>query len=137
MTWSCPRCGRSFHRKDQPHSCELRDIESHFTGKSDHLRPLYELLVGRIRDFGPVKISPVKNAIIISAKTTFLAIKPRRGHLELEFLLDHPVEDFPITQSVRASMNRYAHFIKVDRREDINDQLMDWLLQSYNTVENA
>lgn len=137
MSWTCPRCGRSFHRKDQPHSCDVRDIDSHFAGKPPALRCVFDALTGRLQSFGPVKISPVKNAIIISAKTTFLAIKPRKDCVEIEFLLDHAVEEFPVTKTVRASRNRYAHFIKLEQPEEVNDQLMHWLFLSYNTVENA
>ena len=39
--WTCPRCGRPFANRNQPHSCGRHTVEEHLAGKSPAVRALY------------------------------------------------------------------------------------------------
>lgn len=78
-----------------------------------------------------MQISPVKSAIIFSAKSTFLAVKPKKNWLDLEFILDYEADEFPVFKIIRAGKSRYVHFIRISTPENIDRQLMDWIRQAY------
>ena len=136
MPWICPVCSRSFKNKNQAHSCEVKNLDDSFNKCEPIVKEIFDDLVGVLNGFGPYKISAVKNAIIISTKSTFLAVKLRKHAIDLEFLLDEAVVEFPIYKTVRVSKQRFAHFIRIYVKEDINPQLITLLNRSYELITN-
>ena len=131
MSWTCPKCGRSFKVLNQSHSCEITSKDHHFSGKDPIIRAIYEKIVRVVENCGPVNISFVKNAIIIAAKSTFLAVKPKKAYVDIEFLLNEEILDFPIHKTVRVSKNKVAHFVKIENPEDIDGSVTIWLRKAY------
>jgi hypothetical protein len=82
-------------------------------------------------DFDDVKINSVKNAILFTAKSHFLAVKPKKSLLDIEFVLDEPVEGFPIHKTVRASKHKWAHFVRLEKPEEVDMQLAGWIQRAY------
>lgn len=83
-------------------------------------------------NFENVKINSVKNAILFSAKSHFLAVKPKKKILDIEFVLDEPVEGFPVHKTVQASKYKWAHFVRLESAEEVDDQLKNWIERAYN-----
>jgi|WetSurMetagenome_2_1015567.scaffolds.fasta_scaffold176827_2 hypothetical protein len=131
MSWDCPRCGRSFKVRNQPHSCGVTDVAHHFSRKDPVIRAIYDKIIGALNPCGPVNISFVKNAIIVSAKSTFLAVKPRRTYVDIEFLLNGEILDFPIHKTFRVSKNKVAHFVKIGSPDEVEGAVAGWLQQAY------
>jgi len=134
MTWICPECNRTFKNKNQDHSCVIKSIDDHFLNKPQIIKHVYDVLIHRIQDFGKMKIVAVVNAIICSSKSTFLVIKPKKNWIDIEFLLNEPIEEFPIHKTVKASNKRFAHFIRIGIPDEIDDQLISWLKRSYEII---
>jgi hypothetical protein len=131
MSWKCPRCGRSFKVTNQSHSCEVTSPEHHFSDKDPGIRLIYDKIISGIAICGPLTITFVKNAIIISAKSTFMAVKPKKTYVDIEFLLNEEILDFPIHKTVRVSRNKTAHFIKIESPEEVDLIVISWLQKSY------
>ena len=131
MSWICPKCSRSFKVLNQSHSCEVTSLDYHFSEKGPVIRSIYEKIIRVVEVCGPVNISFVKNAIIIAAKSTFLAIKPKKTYVDLEFLLNEEILDFPIHKTFRVSKNKVAHFIKIETPEEIDGSVTSWLQRAY------
>jgi len=134
MTWICPSCKRKFKNKNQSHSCVQRTAEDIFKHKSNRLQEIYDIIHKELIALDNVQISFVQNAIIISSKSTFLAIKPKREWLDIEFLLDKEIDEFPVYKTARVSKNRIAHFIRVGDKSEVDAQLIGWLKDAYHTV---
>lgn len=64
--------------------------------------------------FGDIKVSPVKNAVMFSVNSTFLAIKPHSKYLSLEFASKINHDKFPIEKTIQISKKRFAHFLNID-----------------------
>jgi hypothetical protein len=131
MSWICPKCRRSFKAPNQSHSCEVTSPDHHFSRKPPIIRAIFEKIISIVEDCGPVNVSFVKNAIIISAKSTFLAIKPKKSYVDIEFLLNEEILDFPIHKTVRVSRNKVAHFIKIESPEEVEGPVTSWLQRAY------
>lgn len=104
--WTCPECNRIFKNTHQDHSCFVTDIESHFIGKQENVKLIFERLLAVIKPFEDVTINSVKNAILITDTSLFLAVKPKKGWLDIEFILDKEVDEFPIHKVVQASKKK-------------------------------
>lgn len=131
MPWTCPNCQRVFKSNNQGHSCVTKSLNEHFTRKEPQVYTTYLKLESYLKSFEAIQISPVINAILFSSKSTFLAIKPKKSWLDLEFILDYEANEFPIHKIVSVSKTRFAHFVRIQNETDIDDQLTSWIKKAY------
>lgn len=103
--------------------------------------PLYEALSKRIFEaFDSVKIQIGKTQVSFYNRYGFayisLPIHKRKGWpavcILLTFGLDHEIKHSRIVQTVEPYPNRWTHHVIVSKLEDIDDELMGWIGQSYN-----
>jgi hypothetical protein len=135
MPWICPKCHRTFKSKNQDHSCLILGPDYHFNGKTEKIKKIFDLILAAIEEYGEVQISYVKHAIIISAKSSFLAFKPKKQVMDIEIVLNEEVNEFPVYKTIRASKNKYAHFIKVEEPEEVDLSLKKLVIKAWK--ENA
>ena len=83
--------------------------------------------------FEGVKINPVKNAILFQAKSNFLAVKPKKFYLDIEFLLPEKTEEFPVYKVVQATKLKYAHFMRLESPDEVDEQLISWLKMAFES----
>jgi len=122
---------RSFKMTNQSHSCLVRDASHHFSNKKPEIKEIFDAITSIIDVLGPVQTSYVENAILIAATSTFLAVKPKKNRVDIEFLLDHEVTDFPVHKTVRASKNKIAHFVRFENAEEVDHVIANWLTEAY------
>jgi len=134
MPWICPVCERTFHKANQAHSCELCSVEMHLAGKDENVKSAFRHLMEVVSGFGPLQISPTKHAVIIASRSTFLALKLKKNILDLEFLLSREAYEFPVYKTFRVSKKRVAHFVRIDKPDQIDQQLIAWLKEAFDTV---
>jgi len=133
--WTCPKCGRTFKRKDQQHTCTLISKDNLFVNRPPRLKELYERIVKHIGKFGDYREETVNpNVIFFKTKSTFLAIKVKKDHLEIEFFLDHLENVPPVSKYLQTSKHRVAHVVPIDSEEEINEQMIEWMKTSYVLV---
>ena len=134
MTWTCPTCNKKFRNKNQEHSCARVPIDDHFSGKPGNIRMIYDRLMQEVHRFGEVTVNPVKTSIQIKTGATFLSVKPKRDRVEIEFQLGREISTFPITRSFRVSKNRVLHCATLESYDQVNQEIVQWLRESYELV---
>lgn len=134
--WFCPDCQQSFKNKNQSHSCESTSIDSHIEKSISEVKDCFNLLRKHILTFQETSESITPSAILYSVNSTFLAIKPKKNWLDIEFVLPTLYDEFPIHKTVKASKNRYAHFIRIETIDEIDEQLLKWLNDAYKANKN-
>ena len=133
--WTCPKCKRSFKRKNQQHTCTLISQKSLFIKRPAELKNLYQRIVKEVKKFGKYREETVNpDVIFFKTRSTFLAVKVKKDHLDIEFFLDHLEDVPPVSKYLQTSKNRVAHIVPIDREEEINDQLINWMKTSYDLV---
>ncbi len=130
--WTCPNCGRIFRNTNQDHSCVVTDLEMHFVNKNQNVKDTFEKVKDVAMSLGNVKINSVKNAILFQAKSQFLAVKPKKKFLDIEFVLDEPNEGFPIHKTVQATKTKWAHFVRLESPEEVDAQLISWIKRAHS-----
>ena len=130
--WKCPNCGRHFAKRNQWHSCLARTVDHHFRGKDTQLRQTYELLIARLREFGPLRVDAVKASINLASKYHFGGISVRRDYLRLGFLSHEIIKDHRIIRTESLGPKKAGHSVILRSPGDVDDQLMTWLKRAYS-----
>ena len=110
MSWICPNCEREFRGKNQFHSCELSTIENHIDGKPEFIVEIFHTLLDLVTSFGEVELLPLKTAIQVKNKSTFLSIylKKNKVHLEFQLGLESKLEQITNISSFRFFIELYT-----------------------------
>lgn len=133
--WTCPKCDRPFKHKNQWHSCVKVNPDILFERQNPVIIKIYQRILNEVTRFGnDIAITASKYAVFAKAPGTFLALKPKKDFLAIEFLLSEEVNEFPIEKTFRISKNRVAHFLRLDDPVQIDTQLLNWLKAAYHTV---
>ena len=129
--WRCPECGRGFANRNQSHSCSDVSLDSHFTGKSEHVRELFDALVKMIKDCGPFKVLPEKTRIAFQVRMSFIAVQVRRNYLIGHFVFARRVEHPRFTRVETFSPRNHLHAFRLNRLEDLDDEFAAWGREAY------
>jgi Domain of unknown function (DUF5655) len=133
--WTCPNCGRSFKNANQNHTCRLISKDDLFKKRPVQLRSLYKKIFEIVRQFGDFREETVPpDVIFFKTRSTFLAVKVKKDHLDIEFFLDHIEDAPPVSKYLQTSKNRVAHIVPIDSGKDINRQLIAWMKHSYELI---
>lgn len=129
--WICPKCHRSFKTKNQSHSCVIVTVDSIFSDFPKPIIELYNELLEICKTFGEIKTDTTLSCIYFIGKSRFLVLKPQKSGLILELILDRSEDVFPVIKVVKINQNQFAHRLKLESQEDINDQLIGWIKEAY------
>jgi hypothetical protein len=133
--WTCPMCNRGFKRTSQPHTCRLIDPEDLFSKRPPHLKKLFLPVLEFVKSLGIVRQEAVlPDVIFFKTVSTFLAVKVKKDHLDIEFFLDRIEANPPVSKYLQTSRYRVAHIVPIDDRKEFNKQLKDWIRESYRLI---
>ena len=134
--WVFPNCNRSFKNANQNHTCHLISKDDLFSKRPAHLKSLYKKIVEIVQGFGNFREETVMpDVIFFKTKSTFMAVKVKKDHLDIEFFLDHLENIPPVSKYLQTSKHRVANIIPVDSEEDIDPQLIAWMKHSYDLIK--
>jgi hypothetical protein len=74
---------------------------------------------------------------MLKAPSTFLAVKPKKSRVDIEFILDKEIHEFPVHKTIRYTKRRWAHFVRLAHSKQISKKLLGWLKASYRLVNEA
>src|SRR5205085_11274113 len=121
----------------QTHSCSDVSLDSHFTGKSEHVRELFEALVKLIKDCGPVKVLPEKTRIAFQARMSFIAVQVRRNYLIGHFVFARRVEHPRFTRVETFSPRNHLHAFRLDSLAGFVEGLAAWVRSGWGGKAEA
>ncbi len=128
--WRCPVCGRRFAKPNQSHSHEGRTIDSHFVDRPEP-RKIFDELVRKIEGIGPLRTDAVETSINLIAKHHLGGVRVLKGGLRIGFVLARKLADRRILRAEWVGGPKYAHTIRVDSSQDLDEQLLAWLKEAY------
>jgi Domain of unknown function (DUF5655) len=130
--WTCPQCDRTFGRRNQSHTCvPSSTLDDYFAGRPPLQREICDAIIGHLRTLGPVNVDPVQVVVLFKRSSTFAEVRAKRDRLTLTFLLSRAVQSPRFARAVPTSANRTAYFVDLRHADDIDDELVDWLTESY------
>jgi hypothetical protein len=82
-----------------------------------------------------MQISPAINAIMLTRESTFLAVKPKRDRIDIEFLLSDEIDNPRINKIIQANQSKFAHFVKLTTPDEVDDELLFWLKMAWDVAK--
>lgn len=132
--WTCPTCKRTFKNPNQAHSCVIVDPQSLLANSNTEVIKIYAKVERIVKAFGGLQINASNSTINFKNGATFLVLKPKKDRMELEFVLPEEKDEFPVYKTFRISKSRVAHYIVLQKAEELDSQVEAWLKTAYDTV---
>jgi len=110
-------------------------VKSHFEGKDDSVRRIYDRLLKEARRFGPVKEEPRKTSIHLVNRTAFAGVATRQRALILTIKSDRKLSSPRIHKSEQTSAKRFHHQVRVNSPAEVDSELVNWLKDAYALSE--
>jgi hypothetical protein len=130
--WTCQECGRIFGREKQPHSCKKIPLKQHFLRK-EKANELFNYLLRELNEkIGKTQIISLPCCIHLFGTYDFLAALPKSDRLEIRFSLNRKLNTPKLKISVPVSTQMYKNCFDIGSKEEINDELMSWIKESYH-----
>lgn len=93
VRWTCPSCDREFGRVRTSHVCVPgTTVDSVFAGKPPYMRAVYDAVVGRLRESGPVHEDAVTVGVFLKAERKIAEVRPMVRVVKLHLFLPRPYE---------------------------------------------
>ena len=127
LTWENPAAPEG--------SLETNTIAQHFTGRAPSVRATYDRIVRAAATFGPVREEPKKTSIHLARRMAFAGIATRKDALILTLKSDTDVSSPRITKRERASAKRWYLYVRLEKPEEVDAELLQWLKRSYAESE--
>jgi hypothetical protein len=128
-----PRCDRKFGKVNQAHVCvpgitvdELLSRHPAWVGE------IYAAVLERLRGVGPVHEDTVNVGVFLKSDRLIAQFRPRVRSVQLALFLPEQVEDPRIARCMRTGAHRIVHVINLTSTEQVDDQLGQWLEESYD-----
>jgi hypothetical protein len=106
-------------------------VEQHFEGKAGSVRDIYDILLAVSREFGPVEEDPKKTSIHLNRKSAFAGVRTGRDHIVLTIKSPVDIPSPRVKKSEQASARRWYCDIKIASPDDIDNEIVGWLKESY------
>ena len=129
--WTCPHCVRKFTNRNQSHACERYTVEDHLTTANPQVARLYDRFVELVNNCGEVMVEATKTSIAFKSPGLFAVVHLQKSGLQVGFRLPRKVEHPRIMRVYANSPQEYAHHIRVQSLDDLDDQLQNWLCEAY------
>jgi len=134
--WKCPKCKKEFAKLNQSHKCEMVKVETLFLRRELKLFDIYQKLLKSLKTNGLWIETTSSKAITLYTENrkAFLGIEPKKAFLNIWFLLDKKIEEFPIFKVLQPSKNKFGHFVRLYDKKDIDAYLINLIGESYNLM---
>ena len=131
--WTCPRCDREFERANQGHDCAPGITAAELLSRHPaRVGEIYQRIIGHLESLGPIHEDAVEVGIFLKSDRKIGEFRPLVRSTQLWLFLPEERADPRVSRSTRTGAGRYVHLIKITRADEVDDQLLGWLTQSYD-----
>lgn len=106
-------------------------LEEYFSTGPPFERPVFEAVLAHLETIGPVHVEPVSVGIFLKATGSLVELRPMTRWVAMSFPLRRKVTGGRIARKPIASGERWFHVVNLADPADLDDQVRDWLTESY------
>ena len=126
----CYHC-KQWIEEGEEHNCWTTTEATLTMDLSEDLRDAWERLRGTATSFGEQRIYASHKSIMFSRQSCYFFVRPKRNFLELCAFLGRPLEAPQVRRVVRASRSKFANFIHIRHRDEVEAPITNWLQEAY------
>lgn len=104
-----------------------------YQGKSQTGQDLYDHLLGSLKKIGPVRETKKAMSISLENRKAFASAMIRNRSIKLVLRTTHKIASARIHSMNRVSAKDFDHTILIESKDDIDEELMSWLADAYQT----
>jgi hypothetical protein len=109
-------------------------LEDLFVDSSPDVLELARDYVALLHSLGDVQVIPQKTRLVCVARVRFAGLTPRKSGFLANFALHRWLDSPRIVKTADYGPRWRAHFVRVQSRDDLDDELRAWLRESYDVV---
>jgi hypothetical protein len=132
--WVCPQCGARLTSRDLWHSCGQFRLEALFAGAAPGVLELAREYVTMLRSLGDVRVIAQKTRLVCVARVRFAGLSPRKRGFQATFALHRWLDSSRIVKKVDYGPRWCEHYVMVQTRADLDDELRGWLQEAHHVV---
>jgi hypothetical protein len=106
-------------------------VNAHFQDKDKVVREIYDRLLSKVGQWGPVIQDPKKTSIHLLNRTAFAGVATRKSAVNLTIKGDHKLSSTRISKTEKVSTNRFHHEVKLTSPAEVDGELVGWLKAAY------
>ncbi len=106
-------------------------VKTHFQDKNKVVREIYDCLLSRVEQCGPVIEEPKKTSIHLVNRTAFAGVATRKAAINLTIKGDRKLSSSRISKTEQVSANRFHHEVKLTSPGEVDAELVGWLKAAY------
>ncbi len=130
--WTCPKCGRLFTRKGQPHSCGDYSESSFLEGASERSLELYERFKVELGSVAPFVLAPAKKRMGFQTRRIFGAIDTLgKDHISGHLVLNGEFPGPKFTRVTRVCDTDVAHHFRIESVDYFDEVFREKLELAY------
>ncbi len=131
--WTCPECERLFDRTGRLHDCSPGlSLDEYFETGPDHERPIFDAVMARFSEVGPVHADPVSVGIFLKNPRKFAELRTRTKWVAIGFGLRRRASHPTITRKVVEHGGRFWHVANIADPAQLDDELFELLEAAYH-----
>ncbi len=106
-------------------------IDEYFADREPLDREIFDAVAAVLADCEGVDVEAVSVGVLFRARRTFVELRPRRVGLAVSIVLSHGLASGRVSRRVPLGASGVANFLTAKSATDIDDEVTDWLLESY------
>ena len=106
-------------------------VKTHFQDKDKVVRQIYDRLLSKVEQCGPVIEDPKKTSIHLVNRTAFAGVATRKTAINLTIKGDHELSSSRISKTEQVSANRFHYEVKLTSPGEVDAELFGWLKAAY------
>ena len=96
------------------------------------VKNLYQQLLDELQKFGKVVVEEKKASFHIKGSgAAFAGVHPRKAYFILNIVSVAPIKSLRIVEQEQVSAHRFHNRVKIEKPEDIDKELLNWLKEAY------
>jgi len=127
----CYHC-KQWIEEGEAHDCWTTTEAALTKDLSDDLRDAWERLRETAVEFGDQRVYASHHSIMFSRKSCYFFVRPRTKFLELCVFLHRSVRARQVLRVDQTSKTKFAHFVRITHRDEVEAPVTDWLRQAYD-----
>jgi len=109
-------------------------IEDHFVGDRAKLRPLFDSLLEKLeKEFGELSAYAKKYYLALQSSNIFAVVQVKSKMIEVGVGLEGPETSERLHDAANWGWSWVTHFFRIRSVEDIDDEVIRWIRESYNS----
>ena len=106
-------------------------LDYHFGGKRINMKPLFDELIQKLRKDLDFEFKIGKAYIGLLRTLVFGALRIQTKKIIVEFVARKVIKSNRIKKVIQCGKQRWAYFVDIKESRDIDEQLINWIKQSY------